>query len=263
MSGGEMTRIIAAAVLTCVAAPLVEEVLFRGLLLESLRRHHAAMALIVSAMFFAVWHLNRQGLIYYTGMGCVFGGLYLKRGLVASMTAHFCFNGALTVAAIYLVLGPSHTYTVDSLKVTVAAGWTDETAQTSGYFNSGSALYLQGPDASVIAVMPITAGPLAGQGFDADTFMQRLSSTPVQLPGGTYDANSVHAIDLPTVGTAVEINFSLNQYTAYKGEYVFFGADNETYMAMLVNGGSPKAETDFTTMLNSLEPAAPTGLPVS
>lgn len=263
MSGGEATRIIAAFALTCLAAPLVEEVLFRGLLLESLRRHHAAMALIVSSMFFAVWHLNRQALIYYTAMGCIFGALYLKRGLIASMTAHFCFNGALTVAAMYIVLGPSHTYAVDGVKVTVAAGWTDETAQATGLFTSGSAVYLQGPDASVIAVMAFNSGPFAGRTFDADTFAQRLSSTPVELPGGTYDANSVHEVDLPTVGKAVEINFSLSAYTAYKGEYVFFGANNQIYMAMLINGGSPKADSDFTKMLNTLQPAASAGLPVS
>jgi membrane protease YdiL (CAAX protease family) len=250
MSGGEMTRIIAAVALTCLAAPLVEEVLFRGLLLESLRHYQVGMALVVSAMFFAIWHLNRQALIYYTAMGGVFGALYLKRGLIASMTAHFCFNGVLTIAAIYIVLGPAHTYTVDGLSVTVESGWTDQSDEVTAAFGAEAPdLSLQGPDASLIAVS--ASGPVGSNGFDPDGLAQRLEAGSFPFTGVEYIPSSVRLVDLPTVGRSVEVSFTLQ---AENGEDAFIFANGEAYVIRFVNGGSEKAASDFNGLLNTLQP---------
>ncbi|MBV9290921.1 MAG: CPBP family intramembrane metalloprotease, partial [Frankiales bacterium] len=54
MSEGDLPHIIVTVALTCVCAPLVEEVLFRGLLLESLRERNTSTALVVSGAAFAV-----------------------------------------------------------------------------------------------------------------------------------------------------------------------------------------------------------------
>lgn len=251
MSGGEMSRIIAAFAIACLAAPLVEEVLFRGLLLESLRHYQVGMALIVSSMFFAVWHLNRQALIYYTGMGCIFGGLYIKRGLIASMTAHFSFNAVLTVAAIYIVLGPAHTYDVDALKVTIQSGWTDQSDEALAQFGSDAPdLALQGPDASVIAIS--SSGVPGDVTFDPDTVAQRLEAGTFPYTGVTYLPSSAHVVSLPTVGHAAEVNFTLGPDN---GEDVFLFANGEAYVLRFVNGGSDKAAQDFDEMLNTLQPA--------
>ncbi len=255
MSGGDATRIVAAIALTCLAAPLVEEVLFRGLLLESLRSHNVAMGVVVSAMFFAVWHLNRQALLYYTAMGCIFGWLYVKRGLVASMTAHICFNGALTVAAVVIVLGPSHTYDVDGLELTVAAGWTNESAAAAAEFGAAAPdLALQGPDASLIVV---SATPLGERVYDPDMVAQRLSAGSYPFTGVAYDRSSVRQADLPSLGRAVEVNFTLG---ALHGEDVLFAVDGQAYAVRFINGGSGKAESDFRDVLSTLRPQ-PVGAP--
>jgi hypothetical protein len=81
---------------------------------------------------------------------------------------------------------------------------------------------------------------------------QRLSADSLPLPlGSSFDPTSVREVTLPTVGAAVEANFS---YQSNRGELVFFAAQNEAYVVTFVNGGSPKADTDFTKMLDTLQP---------
>jgi membrane protease YdiL (CAAX protease family) len=258
MSGGEASRIIAATLLACLAAPVVEEVLFRGLLLESLRRYHVGMALLVSSMFFAVWHLNKKALIYYTAMGCIFGGLYIKRGLLASMTGHFCFNGILTAAAVVIVLGPGHTYDLNGLQVSLPAGWTENATETDNPFvDDAIQLAVDGPDGSGIVFFDLAGAGVDVPEYDPDAVAQRLATSEIPLPtGSSYDATSVRQVDLPTVGRAVEADFTVG---ANRGELVFFAAGGRTYFTMFINGGSSKAASDFDEMLNTMRPV-PSGL---
>jgi hypothetical protein len=70
----------------------------------------------------------------------------------------------------------------------------------------------------------------------------------------------VREVVLPTVGAAVEANFS---YQSNPGELVLFAAPNgEDFVLTFINGGSAKADRDFTTMLDTLQPS-PTGASVS
>jgi membrane protease YdiL (CAAX protease family) len=108
MSEGDPTHIVLMVLITCIAAPLVEETLFRGLLLEALRPRGRGLAIVGSALAFAIWHFIPSALIYYGVLGAGLAAIYLWRGLAASMAAHAGFNGVLTVAAIVVVLGPAH-----------------------------------------------------------------------------------------------------------------------------------------------------------
>jgi membrane protease YdiL (CAAX protease family) len=245
MSGGDPTHVIVVVLLTCVAAPLVEETLFRGLLLESLRTHGTATAVIGSALFFAVWHFIPAAIIYYTALGAALGLLYLKRGLASSMAAHACFNGVLTVAAIFVVLGPGHTYDVDGLKVTAPSGWAAQTHVDSSVVDS---LVLEGPDASGFSLNPVDSdGP-----FDPDEAAARLRTSAGPIADDTtIDPNSVREVQLPTVGAAVEADIAVD---ANRGELILFSASGHDYVLVFVNGGSSKAAADFTTMLDSLQP---------
>jgi membrane protease YdiL (CAAX protease family) len=247
MSTGDAVHIIVVTVLTCVAAPLIEETLFRGLLLESLRRYNTGMAVVVSAMFFAVWHLSPRALIYYTLMGVLLGVIYVKRGLVASIAAHVGFNGVLGVASIIVVLGPGHSYDVDGLRLSIAGGWTQEDVGTGGGLDFAPSLLLQGPDGSAISV---NAG-VGQEPFNPDTVKQRLSTESLPLPpGSSFDAASVREVTLPTVGVSVEADFS---YESNRGELVFCAMQGQDFVITFVNGGSPKADADFTKMLDSLQ----------
>ncbi|MGN6474302.1 MAG: lysostaphin resistance A-like protein [Mycobacteriales bacterium] len=256
MSGGDVAHILVALLLFCVAAPLVEETLFRGLLLEALRHYDLRMAVIVSALFFATWHLNKTAFVYYTAMGVVIGGIYIKRGLVASMAAHAGFNGVLTIAAIAIVLGPSHGYDVGALRITAPGGWTNVTSKTADipavFANSlNEPVVLSGPNAAEFAVFDL--GPVQTQ-FNPDAVIQRLQQLNVPLPGGSsYDASSAREVTLPTVGTAVEVNLTIHSSS---GEVVFFGYANDGYVVTAITGGDPKAQSDVTKMLGTLQPVA-------
>ena len=122
MSEGDAAHVIATVLITCAAAPLIEEVLFRGLLLESQRGRGTRVAIWISALAFAVWHLNPSALRYYALMGALLGLLYTQHGLTCSIAAHVGFNGVLTVAALSIVLSPGSPVSLDGLNAAAALG---------------------------------------------------------------------------------------------------------------------------------------------
>src|SRR5207248_898764 len=75
MSEGDAAHIGIAVLISCVCAPLVEEVLFRGLLLESLRTRGEAFGIWMSGLAFAVWHLTPAALSLNGPSGAWFGAL--------------------------------------------------------------------------------------------------------------------------------------------------------------------------------------------
>lgn len=78
----------------CVIAPIAEEILMRGVLLENLRNHYgAATALAVSAVVFALLHFNAVQTLSALVCGVALGMLYLHTGSVfCCMLAHFGYN---------------------------------------------------------------------------------------------------------------------------------------------------------------------------
>ncbi|HVY10618.1 MAG TPA: CPBP family intramembrane glutamic endopeptidase [Mycobacteriales bacterium] len=246
MSAGDPAHVVVIAGLTMVAAPLVEETLFRGLLLESLRPRGTQVAIGVSAVAFAIWHFLPASLAYYVAMGTGLGLLYVKRGMASSMAAHACFNGVLTVAAIFVVLGPAHTYHFQGLSFTAPSGWTQPRSQTSP--GDSPLLRLQGPSGSQVLVDAIDST----SAFDPDATAARLAgSAAAVFPGATIDPGSVQETQLPNVGTAVEVRFSAAGDT---GEMVLFAEAGRGYGMVFINGGSTRAADDFTKMLQSLGP---------
>lgn len=242
MSEGDVAHIVLTAFISCLAAPLVEETLFRGLLLESLRPRGARYALVVSAFAFAAWHLMPAALIYYTAMGFVLGRIYLKRGLAASISAHVAFNGVLVIAALAVVLGPSHTFTVNGLTLRAPSGWSQHA--TSNPF-LGVPDRLDGPAGSMIEVV---AGP-EGELVEPTVLADELRAD--RLPFNTdvvVDRSTVREITLP-VGVADEVDVS---YDGYDGDLVFVPGSTRTFGLLFMGGGSEKAKADFTSILDSI-----------
>lgn len=68
--------------LTCVLAPLAEEILFRGLLLDRLRPYGDRFAVMASALAFAMMHGNLSQLIYAFTTGLILGCIALRTGRV-------------------------------------------------------------------------------------------------------------------------------------------------------------------------------------
>jgi uncharacterized protein len=241
MSEGDPTHIVVTVFLACVAAPVVEETLFRGLLLESLRGHGRATAIAVSAGAFAVWHLMPASLVYYAALGAVLGALYLARGLACSVAAHVGFNAVLTIAAISIVLGPSHVIDVDGLTMTAPSGWSVEAVPQL----SEADQVLVGPSDAQVDVI---TGPAVG-GVDVSEVASRLRSGTLSLPPGVgLDRTSVREVEA-AAGRVVEVGMTVDGRT---GELAVLSADGQLYELMFLSAGSDKAETDFAAMVSSL-----------
>lgn len=78
----------------CVIAPVVEEALMRGFLLDGLRGGYGtAAALLVSAAAFALLHFNAVQTLSALVCGLVLGLLYLHTGsILCCVLAHFGYN---------------------------------------------------------------------------------------------------------------------------------------------------------------------------
>ena len=74
-------------------APIMEEFLFRKLLIDRLHKHGELVAILTSAVFFGLLHQNVYQIVYATGAGLVLGYLYCKTGSYLAVTAlHMIYN---------------------------------------------------------------------------------------------------------------------------------------------------------------------------
>jgi membrane protease YdiL (CAAX protease family) len=109
---GLTLTVIITAVAAVVAAPLVEEVVFRGVILPALvPRLGRVVAVVTQAIVFGAVHVDPSGsgglglAIVLSGVGAVFGAATLLTGrLWPSIIGHALFNGV--VLAVVLVAGP-------------------------------------------------------------------------------------------------------------------------------------------------------------
>ena len=104
--------LVAIILLVVVGAPLVEELLFRGLILRNLQRWFGAtFAIVASSVLFAIPHWQpdatwQETTVLLTALGMV--GLVLAIGAVMtnrlgpSVIAHFFFNAAGTIITLVL-----------------------------------------------------------------------------------------------------------------------------------------------------------------
>ena len=244
MSEGDAPHVIAAILISCAAAPLVEEVLFRGLLLESQRFRGTAAAIWVSAAAFAVWHLNPAALRYYALMGALLGWLYTRRGLACSMAAHLGFNGVLTVAALSVVLSPGAALNVNGLSAQLPSGW--RTAALSDLPESltsfGSVQTFRGPSGSALVAVAVPSPSTP----TVDDLYDRLSNSgfTTLIPGHS----DLHELRLPA-GPAVELvaEFHGDQMTI-----VILPHAGRSYELLMRGAGSAKARSDFAHILKDL-----------
>ena len=99
--------IAVAIVVTCIAAPLAEEVLYRGVLFGGLRdRFGDWIAALVSSVAFAASHLNWYLLIPFTVLGMLFAWITSQtRSVWPSVIAHAVFNlNAVILGYLYYLL---------------------------------------------------------------------------------------------------------------------------------------------------------------
>jgi membrane protease YdiL (CAAX protease family) len=84
-----------------VFAPILEELIFRGIILNSLSKYDRTFAIIVSSIMFGVTHGNFQQAFYATIMGIVLAAVDLRyNSIVPSVIVHTCANAFSAIAAI-------------------------------------------------------------------------------------------------------------------------------------------------------------------
>jgi membrane protease YdiL (CAAX protease family) len=241
VSDGSIWRILAAFVLFVAAAPLVEEYIFRGVLAESLRGRGTRLAILSSAVLFALAHLRPAGLIYYSLIGCILGRLYFRYGLKASVAAHAVFNGLLVVAAIISVVGPAKTYVDDGAVLHLPAAW--RTANLPAGFPYQFAA--RGPSGAAILVLdrPVPGGYT----FDPAALEAAAQSHHLPLPAGA-SVTSATSVTYPA-GTAAVLKFT---ESGQGGQVAVMVENSKEWVFVLSTAGSSKAVTDFDHMMHQL-----------
>ncbi|AOE91301.1 CPBP family intramembrane metalloprotease [Ralstonia solanacearum] len=103
--GDTMQKIVASGlgsiVLVCLIAPVVEEMLFRGIILRSFLRQYApGVAIVHSAAVFGLAHLNVYQFVGGFLIGLLLGKLYERtRSLLPGMLVHGFYNTAIMILA--------------------------------------------------------------------------------------------------------------------------------------------------------------------
>jgi uncharacterized protein len=97
MSGGLITLFA-----ICIIAPFLEEILFRGIILRGFLSHYSPIkSILLSALLFALIHLNLYQIPVAFIMGCFLGWLYFySRSLWPSIFAHALYNGGVYLRSI-------------------------------------------------------------------------------------------------------------------------------------------------------------------
>jgi membrane protease YdiL (CAAX protease family) len=267
-------RIAAAFLLACACAPWVEELLFRGLVAESLRPQGRTTAVRVSAVLFAAWHPQALfplldmflggssaggqahgspiPFLYYVGMGAVFARLYLRRGLKASIAAHTAFNGVIVLAAVVSVSGIAHLVGGHGVQALVPGNWSEVKTAPDAAGGVGQVdLDVRGPStAEVLVVHEQVPAALAGRATPEATvqaLMDKLGQNPA-VPGIGSLTQPVRQVDYP-MGEAVRADAELHHE---KVVIVWVPLSTAVWEVVAHTGGSSQAERDIESILQHL-----------
>ena len=228
--------IVAIVFVAVVAAPLIEEVLFRGLLVEAYRSRGRMSAILLGAVAFSFWHLDPAALRYYVLMGFLLGFLYWRLGLAGSISAHAAFNGVLVVLSFISLLGGPEAVTRSGIAIDVPRSWhvvDDPIAQSID-------LALESPTGAAIVVERVGAAQLSSRGFPS------AAAALTRLPQGATQARAIRVDGGPAV------RFRLRLGGGMDSDVVVVPKGTGVFVLTLVDGGSAQAAQRFVEVLASV-----------
>ncbi|QSX06320.1 CPBP family intramembrane metalloprotease [Sedimentibacter sp. zth1] len=80
-------------IFACILAPIMEEIIFRKILIDKLSRFGSTVAIVISAYAFALFHGNLSQLLYAFVLGLIFAYITVKSGTVKySIILHVLVN---------------------------------------------------------------------------------------------------------------------------------------------------------------------------
>lgn len=102
-------ELLALGLVVVLLGPLVEEVIFRGLVYAGLRQRMGGVpAAILSGLLFAGIHGDPQGILILATLGCLFAFLYERTGSVwPAAAAHGLWNGSVTALLVAVLHTPA------------------------------------------------------------------------------------------------------------------------------------------------------------
>ena len=91
-----------------IAAPVFEEIMFRGFLLPSLTRYlSVSTAILISGLIFAIAHLSLSEVLPLTTLGIILGVVYTRsRNILAPMLLHSLWNSG-TLLSLFVLGSPT------------------------------------------------------------------------------------------------------------------------------------------------------------
>lgn len=87
----------------CLLGPVIEEILFRGIILESMRQYNERFAIVFSSLIFGLMHCNIPQAVNGFIVGLVLGTLYVRSGsLIPSSAVHIIMNTVTSLLSVML-----------------------------------------------------------------------------------------------------------------------------------------------------------------
>lgn len=92
----------------CIFGPILEELLFRGIVLESVRPYNERFAIFFSSLIFGIMHGNISQAVNGFLIGLVLGALYVRSGsIVPSTVMHILMNSVTSVVSVMMYSNPN------------------------------------------------------------------------------------------------------------------------------------------------------------
>lgn len=228
--------------LIVVAAPVVEELVFRGFLAESLRERGKRAAIWLSAVAFSLAHLRFSQFRYYVAMGVLFALIYWRRGLVGSIAAHATFNGMLLLIAVVASHGP--TQEARGAGSIISAPATYQVSEGE----SGEELVLFGPLGAQMEF-----GYMDIEGLPAiDVIAGDLARGAVPFPGLVIiERDSVVVFNLPS-GPAISLMATIE---GERGRMIVRPHNDRLWMVVFRSDGTDRSFEEFQDILETWRPA--------
>lgn len=109
---------VALFIQACISAPLLEEVLVRGVFYEILReRLSVVWSVVITSVFFSIMHFDSFNTLFYIMISLIFSYIYVKTGAITyCVILHVCVN-AFSFLSYYMNLTPGASMTTFILAI--------------------------------------------------------------------------------------------------------------------------------------------------
>lgn len=101
----EGSSLILTFIFVGILSPIIEEMMFRGIMLNKLRRYGDKVAIVTTALLFGLFHANFSQFFYATVLGLIFAYVTLKTGTIKYSIILHIFVNMMGSFIIPLIIG--------------------------------------------------------------------------------------------------------------------------------------------------------------